>query len=373
MSPARAVTGGLPGRAFEHDLAASAAATARAAPTSGKSTAPAAILTGAATVATCCISSADTRRKSGTYCRAKTRSMAVSPPVASCSSSLAALVGCTRVVRFVRPLRQRGEQAADEVGVVGEERPQLLDGQHERHRRAARPVRLRHRQPCHRFDEPQRRRRVDGGRRRVACRRGHASVEQDVDARRHRILPAPGRSRPRAAPAATRSPCGTARRPTPTRRAAGAAGARPAPRPAAARATARAGARPACAARPAPTTRPRTRTSPCTSRCASTCSTSSARLHIFCARTTSIAAAAVTGSSSLMSCSSVSSTSRGRVLRSVLPRRTRSSRGMSSSTGRTCLRSGLERMLSRYSDAPERPRESPCSSVHRAASMSTGG
>ena len=73
----------------------------------------------------------------------------------------------------------------------------------------------------------------------------------------------------------------------------------------------------------------------------------------------SIAAAAATGSSSLINCSSVSSTSRGRVLRMTLPRRTRSSRGMSSITGSTCLRKGPERMLSRYSDAPDRPRASP--------------
>ena len=83
------------------------------------------------------------------------------PPVASCASSRAALVGCTGLSGSSDRSASVAEEAADEVGVVGEERPQLLDGQRERHRRAAGAVRLGHRQARHRFDEPQRRRRVD--------------------------------------------------------------------------------------------------------------------------------------------------------------------------------------------------------------------
>ena len=41
--------------------------------------------------------------------------------------------------------------------------------------------------------------------------------------------------------------------------------------------------------------------------------------------------------------------------------------------GHDHLAERAERMLSRYSDAPARPRASPCSSVYRAASMSAGG
>ena len=53
-----------------------------------------------------------------------------------------------------------------------------------------------------------------------------------------------------------------------------------------------------------------------------------------------------------------------------MARRTRSSRGMSSSTDITLLRNGPDKRLSRYSDALARPRPSPCSNVKRAASMS---
>ena len=90
-------------------------------------------------------------------------------------------------------------------------------------------------------------------------------------------------------------------------------------------------------------------------------------------RTMSMAQAEITWSSSLISCSSVSSTSRGRVRISTLPRRTFSSTGMSSTIGITILRMAPVSMLSRYSEALARLRASPWASVHCAAAMSPGG
>ena len=110
-------------------------------------------------------------------------------------------------------------------------------------------------------------------------------------------------------------------------------------RPAAARATARAAARRACGGRPAPTIAASNTYQSRGSRCASACSRSSASVHISRCSTSWIAAGRDRPDPRrARSCASVSSTSRGRVLKITLPLRMRSSAGISSTSIITRLR-----------------------------------
>ena len=131
-----------------------------------------------------------------------------------CSSSRAAFGRVDRPLRLAAERGERREEAAHQIGVVGEQRPQLLDGQRQRDRRPARsgssPASA---GPAIASMKPS-----AAGASIVADARSrpltrHASVEQDVQASSARRLPARARCRARGAPAATRWRCGTARRP----------------------------------------------------------------------------------------------------------------------------------------------------------------